>query len=69
MRWSRNGSLAGALAGACFTTVLVATAVAGGLPHVGAAKRQATYVSGRLSIPGYTIAVVGYNGKNVVSSR
>jgi hypothetical protein len=69
MTRSRNGSLAGVFVGACFATVLVATAVAGGLPHVGAAKRQATYVSGRLSIPGYTIAVVGYNGKNVVSSK
>jgi hypothetical protein len=69
MTWSRNSLVAGVLVSACFTTALLATAVASGLPQAGAAKQQTKYVSGRLIVSGYTIVVVGYNGKNAVSSK
>jgi hypothetical protein len=49
--------MVGGLAAACSVAVLVAPAIA--------AKPHVKYISGRLRAPGYTLAVVGYNGKAV----
>jgi len=49
--------MAGGLAVACSVALLVAPAIA--------AKPHAGYISGHLRAPGYTVAVVGYDGKAV----
>jgi hypothetical protein len=50
---------------------LLAAGLSSGLLAMLAASADArtSYLSGRLSVPGYTVAVVGYNGKAVFSRR
>jgi hypothetical protein len=59
-RWLQLGALGTVLAGVCFGAVLA--------PDASASKRPALgYVSGRLSVSGYTVALVGYDGKATFS--
>jgi hypothetical protein len=61
-RWLQLGALGTVLAGVCFGAVLA--------PDASASKRPALgYVSGRLSVSGYTVALVGYNGRAAFSRQ
>src|ERR1035437_10427654 len=66
-RRADRGRLAIAVSAAALLAIAVSPAPSLAAPK--ASQARIKYVSGRLSAPGYTIVVVGYNGKVVLSNR